>query len=320
MPQANVTYDVPYNKNLASLISEMDEKHWQKSYPAYHPDPMGYRSSAYHGEHKMVGGGSSPLKYTPAGNSSAYPPLHLSSGLAVSSGGSSSKIGIDGAIGHPALHGGYSIQDFGRDLGSVAKEVAPIALPMLMGLGKRKKGGVKLGTPANMATDFGTAWKALQKSGAVRQMAEKVGLGHKKRYTKAEKHAMLKVGGYSFSDFLSNAGDVLAPAAKEIAPIAIKALLGAGKKRRAPKKGGFGLSDLLDVVKPIGKDLARKAIPKIADFAKDKALEYLGKGKKKGGAASGGRAKRAEIVKKVMREKGMKMIEASAFVKAHGLY
>lgn len=33
-----------------------------------------------------------------------------------------------------------------------------------------------------------------------------------------------------------------------------------------------------------------------------------------------GRAKRAEIVKKVMKEKGLKMIEASKYVKAHGLY
>jgi hypothetical protein len=37
-----------------------------------------------------------------------------------------------------ALEGGYSIQDFGRDLGSVAKEVAPIAIPLMMGLGRKK--------------------------------------------------------------------------------------------------------------------------------------------------------------------------------------
>jgi hypothetical protein len=35
---------------------------------------------------------------------------------------------------------------------------------------------------------------------------------------------------------------------------------------------------------------------------------------------SDGRAKRAEIVKKIMREKGMKMIEASQYVKANNLY
>jgi hypothetical protein len=37
-------------------------------------------------------------------------------------------------------------------------------------------------------------------------------------------------------------------------------------------------------------------------------------------SASDGRRKRNEIVRKVMAEKGMKMIEASKYVKANGLY
>ena len=47
-----------------------------------------------------------------------------------------------------------------------------------------------------------------------------------------------------------------------------------------------------------------------------------GAGRKKRAPAgpSDGRRKRAEVVKKVMAEKGMKMIEASKYVKAHGLY
>jgi hypothetical protein len=36
--------------------------------------------------------------------------------------------------------------------------------------------------------------------------------------------------------------------------------------------------------------------------------------------AGDGRRKRAEIVRRVMKEKGMKMIEASKYVKEHGLY
>jgi hypothetical protein len=51
--------------------------------------------------------------------------------------------------------------------------------------------------------------------------------------------------------------------------------------------------------------------------------EPIGRGGKKRRAPAGpsdGRRKRAEIVKKVMAEKGMKMIEASKYVKAHGLY
>ena len=35
---------------------------------------------------------------------------------------------------------------------------------------------------------------------------------------------------------------------------------------------------------------------------------------------SDGRAKRAEIVKQVMKDKGLKMIEASQYVKKHNLY
>jgi hypothetical protein len=45
-----------------------------------------------------------------------------------------------------------------------------------------------------------------------------------------------------------------------------------------------------------------------------------GKKRRSPASAGDGRRKRAEIVKKVMAEKGMKMIEASKYVKEHGLY
>ena len=50
--------------------------------------------------------------------------------------------------------------------------------------------------------------------------------------------------------------------------------------------------------------------------------DVTGKGKKRRApaGASDGRRARAEIVKKVMREKGLKMIEASKYVKQHNLY
>jgi hypothetical protein len=50
--------------------------------------------------------------------------------------------------------------------------------------------------------------------------------------------------------------------------------------------------------------------------------EKKGKGRRRRAPAgpSDGRRARAEIVKKVMAEKGMKMIEASKYVKAHNLY
>jgi len=52
-----------------------------------------------------------------------------------------------------------------------------------------------------------------------------------------------------------------------------------------------------------------------------KATATCGGRKKRAPAQPGsGRSRRAEIVKKVMREKGLKMIEASKYVKQHGLY
>jgi len=48
--------------------------------------------------------------------------------------------------------------------------------------------------------------------------------------------------------------------------------------------------------------------------------EKKGKGRRAPAGPNDGRRKRAEIVKKVMAEKGLKMIEASKYVKAHNLY
>jgi hypothetical protein len=64
-----------------------------------------------------------------------------------------------------------------------------------------------------------------------------------------------------------------------------------------------------------------KATENVVEDAKDGELEggRIKKGKSPRGK-SDGRAKRAEIVKKVMKEKGLKMIEASKYVKAHNLY
>jgi hypothetical protein len=45
-----------------------------------------------------------------------------------------------------------------------------------------------------------------------------------------------------------------------------------------------------------------------------------GRRKRAPAGANDGRRKRAEVVKQVMAEKGMKMIEASKYVKEHGLY
>jgi coproporphyrinogen III oxidase-like Fe-S oxidoreductase len=71
---------------------------------------------------------------------------------------------------------------------------------------------------------------------------------------------------------------------------------------------------------------SQKARAAATPSAKDLAF-YLRTGnlplkyrQKVGSGKPDGRSARAEIVRKVMAEKGMKMIEASKYVKAHNLY
>lgn len=89
---------------------------------------------------------------------------------------------------------------------------------------------------------------------------------------------------------------------------------GSGRDEMPTHEGGGFLSDL--------------GIPIISDLAgavglgHDETTESTGTGRRRRApaGANDGRRKRAEVVKRVMREKGMKMIEASKYVKAHGLY
>lgn len=126
-----------------------------------------------------------------------------------------------------------------------------------------------------------------------------------------------------------------------------KQLLGMGKKRGRPKgskKGGVSLSGLAKGAKGLLDDAVSVAKPVLKDtlisVGKDALSSYLtgksgskapkrGKGVMSGGLAGvgvmkggamDGRKRRAEIVKKVMKDHGMKMTDASSYVKKHGLY
>ena len=86
---------------------------------------------------------------------------------------------------------------------------------------------------------------------------------------------------------------------------------GTGAGTGAGMEGGGFLSDL--------------GIPIISNLAGAVGLGHGGDGtggrrRRAPAGPSDGRRKRAEVVKKVMAEKGLSMIEASKFVKAHGLY
>lgn len=276
MPQTDLIYDTAYNRGLIAKLHELDEKQWEKAYPSRTPTPMGQRIGMYHGDltGAMVGGGSSPMKYNPSGNSSAYPPMNLSAGLAVSSGGSH-YAGLDGAISaHPAeggnISGGkYSAKKFFRDVGRTAKSVGKATLKGLKAVAKNKevqavgkellKEGVKQGTKALIE---------YAKSGAGRR-------GRARKSAVPLSDEVEAVGGkYSVGKFFKDVGKV-------------------GKKIiKNP------------IVKEVGKELLKEGVK-----TGIKAL-----------TGAGGRAKRADIVKKVMGQRGCSMIEASKIVKAEGLY
>ena len=116
---------------------------------------------------------------------------------------------------------------------------------------------------------------------------------------------------------LSSVGKFIAPIGKEVGKEVLKdgikaAVLGGNRKRKAAPKGGarFNFNDL---VEPVGKIVKARIKKRSNTTSYPQNLQ--------GGAGLGkGRQARNEIVKKVMQEKGLKLIEASKYVKAHGLY
>jgi hypothetical protein len=254
MPQANITYNAPYNRALVDKIDEMEAKHFKIAGSAYYPSPMGFRLGSYHGEApRMIGGGSHSQMYISPGNSPAYPPFNMNAGMAVSSGGSHYS-GIDGAVG-------------GRfNLLKAVKSVGQKALPIVEKVGKK------------------VAEKALMSAVGLGTSGGVVSGGRKK----------------------PNIGKILGSIAKKALPIVEK--VGTRVAENA-LMGAVGL----------GTSGGRKksGIESAFNFAvkhPDKlAKAFVGLGKKKPNA-------RAQIVKRIMKERGVKLIEASKIVKAEGLY
>jgi len=329
MPQSNITYSTDYNRKLTSLLDEMDAKHWNNGTSQYHPSMMGFKLSNFHGDYAgepsarmMVGGGShGDQRMVHSGNSPAYPPYMMSSGLLVNSGGA--RIGVDGAVGGRQ----YSLGDFGHDVAHIAKEVGPDVIRSMMksGKGRKRKGGSKVGDQiASVAKTLAPFAPLLMGLGRPppRTKADVVDalkdLGAKKSHTLKKLKELAMSGGakYSIGDF----GHDVASIAKEVGPDLIRMAMtkGAGRKKRAPKKGGINLKDVIDSSMPVARqvaDLVKSADPVLTDGARklvSKVKSVVGGG--------GGRAKRAEIVKKIMKEKGLSMIKASSYVKQHGLY
>jgi hypothetical protein len=298
MPQANITYDTVYNRKL---VEKMRRDAAKSLVMKDVPTPFPFRLGTFHDPHQktvMLGGG--PVsQYIVNGNSPAYPPLHLRSGMEVSSGGK--YAGQDGAV------GGSFWKDFARGFSSVLKvAAAPLSFvaPEI---------GVPLGALGEAVGSVGSGKKRgrPRKGGAI-----------------ATPMVSAMAGGAS-------SGGVMSGGASS-GGVTSGGVMSGGKKAGRPKgsknkKGGAmsggGLKEVLnkaiESATPMVKEGMKLAVETLKKKGRKAAVEGLEAIKKKvsGGAMSGGgRAARAAIVKKVMAEKGMKMIAASKYVKEHGLY
>jgi hypothetical protein len=374
MPQTNITYDTGYNRKLKSLLDEMDAKHWNNGTSQYHPSMMGFKLSNFHGDYAgepsarmMVGGGShSDQRFVNPGNSPAYPPYMMSSGLLVNSGGA--LIGVDGAVGGRS----YTLGDFGHDVAHVAKEVGPDVIRSMMksGKGRKRKGGSKVGDQiASVAKTLAPFAPLLMGLGrpAPKSKADIVDalkdLGAKKSHTLKKLKEIAMSGGYSFGDFVHDVAGV----GKEVAPDLIRSALasgagrrkkgggpdelgamviqkgmdalakklGAGTKKGMRRKtarkayeGGINLKDVIASAVPTVSNLVKSADPALTDgvrklvskVSSTPAIKKALSTAKSVVGAGRGRSARTAIVKKVMKDRGVKMIEASKIVKAEGLY
>jgi hypothetical protein len=124
-----------------------------------------------------------------------------------------------------------------------------------------------------------------------------------------------------FKQFPEKINSVLMPIAGKISETVNKGRQAVGLGRgTAELKADLGKFDLNRL-----KDYFGAGMPRNANIPDPKTVEPKVRERNQmqaviGGAGGDGRKRRAAIVKKVMLEKGLKLIDASKYVKAHGLY
>lgn len=222
----------------------------------------------------------------------------------------------------------YGVSRFVKDLGKISKAVGlkqflkPIAqastkkaVEKIEGAGKKKYG------VSRFVKDLGKVSKAVGAKQFLKPIAEastkkaveKIeGSGRRGRPSKMKTAVMSMEdlgmeGGkkrYGVSRFVKDLGKIskavgakqfLKPIAQALTKKAVEKISGAGRRGR-PRKGGALLS---------GEDSGLSG-----HYPKSQSTAYSG----------GARKARAEIVKKVMKEKGLSLPMASKYVKEHGLY
>jgi hypothetical protein len=117
-----------------------------------------------------------------------------------------------------------------------------------------------------------------------------------------------------YDDYAGDSGDVFAPGG-DIGYDPGTGAPGTG----APGTGAPGTGAPGAPTRPMPK-LTKKEIKFYLQSGNLPDRFYSGLAQKRGSGKSDGRTARAAVVRKVMQEKGMKLIEASKYVKEHGLY
>jgi len=245
---------------------------------------------------------------------------------------------------------GGSFKSFFRKVGntlkSVGRAVAPVAVPVLKEVGKDLLKGaimgsvVGLGRKRGRPKGSGGKRKNVNKDGEPKMCCFPAGeCGAKPTRAGRPKGAKNKLkGGMGAS--VDSAGILSVtpnppPQLQVVGASGGKSNIGRKIKNTFKKVGKF-LAPAVPVLKEIGKEVFNEVKPILVEEGKKQLKEGVkglvsGSGTKKGqtrktarkayeGKADKKINARAEIVKKVMKERGVKMIEASKIVKAEGLY
>jgi hypothetical protein len=232
----------------------------------------------------------------------------------------------------------------GNTLKKVGKAVAPVAVPILKEVGKDLLKGAIMGAVVGAGVKKRGRPKG---SGGKRSNVNKEGepkmcaflakeCGAKPTRAgrpKGAKNKAKTTGGVGASVDSAGILSVTPNPPPELQVVGGKSNIGRKIKNTFKKVGKF-LAPAVPVLKEIGKEVFNEVKPILIQEGKKQLKEGIkgaisGSGTKKGQVRKTARKAyegvkkpnaRAEIVKKVMAEKGMKMIEASKYVKEHGLY
>ena len=238
-----------------------------------------------------------------------------------------------------AVKTGAEVAKTGKEAYDLYKSVmggsAPYDIRRLAAFSKKMKGGNWLSDAFNVVKQIAPIVAPLMLGAGRCKMCDKVAMVEK---------AMKTLHGGSFwkdfgKGFVKGFTGTLG-VAKDLAPIVLpllgKGMVGAylgtdgqvhhganvGRKVGGVKSGGVNLKDAIAFTKDMGskavkevKKRGAKALKAVADDLKASVVREATKA-----VSGGGRSARAAIVKRVMAEKGLKMIEASKYVKEHGLY